>query len=125
MDLLPHERLMGLYLQVKNWDKATGQLEIIGTVELKDNRYTKVLARLYDRAGKLDLACQRALKAVYINPYDISAHELLSELDKKAGNTAGAEREDHVIPILQKWLDQKAQQEPDSPGTARPSPTGQ
>jgi tetratricopeptide (TPR) repeat protein len=125
MDLLPHERLMGLYLQVKDWNKAIGQLEIIETVELKDNRYTKVLARLYDRAGKLDQACQVALKAVYINPYDMSAHELLAELDKKAGNNAGADRETRVMPILQKWLDNKSTQEADSPNTARPAPTGQ
>jgi len=120
MDLLPHERLMGLYLQLEDWNKAADQLEILSRVELKDNRYTKVLARIYQKAGKLDLACQRALKAVYINPYDMAAHELLAELDEKAGNTAQAAHERHVIPILQAWLDRQSQ-ENDAAGAATPS----
>jgi cellulose synthase operon protein C len=105
MDLLPHERLMGLYLQLKDWNKAIGQLEMLSQVELRDNRYCKVLARLYERVGNLDLACQRALKAVYINPYDMPAHELLAGLDDKAGNAAGAARERRVIDILQQMHD--------------------
>jgi cellulose synthase operon protein C len=123
MDLLPHQRLMGLYLQLKDWPKAIDQLERIQQVELKDNRYTKVLARLYDRNGNLDLACQRALKAVYINPYDLSAHQLLAELDEKAGNKAGAAREEHVIPILKAWLARQTQDD-GSPRSAAPAPTG-
>jgi tetratricopeptide (TPR) repeat protein len=103
MDLLPHERLMGLYLQVKDWPNAIAQLEILSQVELRDNRYCKVLARLYERVGNLDLACKQALKAVYINPYDTAAHELLAGLDEKAGNASGAERERHVIDILKQW----------------------
>jgi hypothetical protein len=83
-----------------------------------------VLARLYARAGNLDLACQRALKAVYINPYDMSAHELLAELDAKAGNTAGAAREEHVIPILKAWLARQSH-DSDSPTSAAPAPSGQ
>ena len=114
MDLLPHERLMGLYLQLENWNKAADQLEILGRVELKDNRYTKVLARIYQKAGKLDLACQRALKAVYINPYDMAAHELLADLDEQAGNKAQAAHERHVIPLLQAWLDRQSQQNDNS-----------
>jgi cellulose synthase operon protein C len=100
MDLLPHQRLMGLYLQLQDWDKAIGQLEILSQVELKDNRYAKVLARLYAKRGKFDLACQRALKAVYINPYDMAAHKLLAEMDESTGDQAGAKRERRVISIL-------------------------
>jgi tetratricopeptide (TPR) repeat protein len=122
MDLLPHERLMGIYLQLKDWDKACGELEILSKVELKDNRYTKVLARLYDRAGKDDLACQRALQAVYINPYDLAAHQLLAELASKTGQTALADREQRVIPILQKWLDENHDT---GDGSRAPPPTAQ
>ena len=50
--------------------------------------------------GNLDSACKQALKAVYINPYDMAAHELLAGLDDKAGNSAGADRERKVIDIL-------------------------
>ena len=117
MDVLPHQRLMGLYLQLKDWDKASDQLETISKVELKDNKYAKVLARLYAKQGKLDLACDRALKAVFINPYDPAAHELLEGLYEKSGNEAGAAREQRVIPVLKKWLDdaKKADDLPPAP----------
>lgn len=104
MDLLPHQRLMGIYLQLQDWDKAIAELERLSQVELRDNRYVKVLARLYARRGKFDLARQRALQAVYINPYDLAAHKLLLEIDQKAGDAAGATREQQVIPILTQWL---------------------
>ena len=51
MDLLPHQRLMGLYLQLKDWPNAEKELETLSQVELQDNRYVKVLARLYFRSG--------------------------------------------------------------------------
>lgn len=133
MDLLPHERLMGIYLQLKDWDKAEGQLDILSKVELKDNRYAKVLARLYERTGKLDLASQRALQAVYINPYDMAAHELLADVDAKAAAAATddadkakylaqGDRENRVIPILKQWL---AEAHDTGDGSAPPPPTAQ
>jgi len=122
MDLLPHTKLMGLYLELKDWDKAIAQLETISAVELKDNRYVKVLAKLYDRTGKLDLARQQALKAVYINPYDLAAHQLLSDLDTKAGDKDGAAREERVIPILKTWIEQNKDL---GDGSKAPAPTAQ
>ena len=122
MDALPHQRLMGLYLELKDWDKAIRELKRLGQVELKDNRYTKVLARLYDRTGHTDLAAQTALTAVFINPYDLAAHQLLLELDKKVNNTAGAEREERVIPILQAWLKDNHDT---GDGSKAPPPTAQ
>jgi cellulose synthase operon protein C len=102
MDMLPHYKLMGVYLQLEDWDKAAEQLEVLSAVELKNNRYVKVLAKLYLKAGKLDLAHARALKAVYINPYDESAHEVLEKVDDRLGDAAGAQREQRVIDILNK-----------------------
>jgi len=84
-------------------------LEVINQVELKDNKYAKVLARLYAKQGNLDLARARALKAVYINPYDQAAHELLEGLDEKANDTAGADRERRAIEIL-KQMEQAGDQ---------------
>jgi tetratricopeptide (TPR) repeat protein len=114
---------MGIYLQVEDWNKAIAELERLSQVELKDNRYTKVLARLYEKQGNLDLACKRALTAVYINPYDLAAHQLLLQLDQKAGNTAGADRESRVIPILKAWLAQSHDDQGD--GQRAPPPTAQ
>jgi tetratricopeptide (TPR) repeat protein len=122
MDLLPHQKLMGLYIQLNDMDKACGQLEILSRVELKDNRYVKVLARLYEKQGKMDLAYQRALKAVYINPYDSAAHELLERVDDETGNKAGAAREKEALGILQQWLNdvQNDQNMPDAPPAPAP-----
>ncbi|HTW93543.1 MAG TPA: tetratricopeptide repeat protein [Tepidisphaeraceae bacterium] len=117
MDMMPHQKLMGLYLQLNEYDQACGQLEILSRVELKNNRYVKVLARIYEKEGKLNLAYQRALKAVYINPYDPAAHELLERIDEETGNKAGVAREKIVMPILDKWLQgvEDSQEMPDAP----------
>jgi tetratricopeptide (TPR) repeat protein len=107
MDALPHTRLAGLYLtkQINQPDKAIEHLKALAAVELKDNRYAKRISRLYRDEGKLAEAQQFALTAVYTDPYDLDAHQLLEEVDEKAGNDAGAAREQKVIPILQKYID--------------------
>jgi tetratricopeptide (TPR) repeat protein len=105
VDALPHKRLAGLYLHksVNQTDKGVEHLTALHKVEIKDNRYAKRIARIQRDAGKLDAAQQFALEAVYIDPYDLSAHELLAEVYEKAGNAAGLEREQRVIPVLKKW----------------------
>lgn len=105
VDALPHKRLAGLYLHksVNQPDKGIEHLTALHKVEIKDNRYAKRIARLQRDSGKMDAAQQFALEAVYIDPYDLSAHELLAELYEKGGNQAGLEREKRVIPVLAKW----------------------
>jgi hypothetical protein len=117
-DSLPHQRLAGLYLakDVNEPDKAAAQLEILSKVELKDNRYAKRLARLYRDLKQWDKAGTWALDSVYIDPYDIPAHEVLLEVCENTNNAAGAEREKRVIAELtqlrenQKKLEQKEEQ---------------
>src|SRR5256885_12238355 len=101
MDALPHQRLAGLYLtkQINDPEKAIEHLKTLSDVELKDNRFAKRIARLYRDLDKLTEAQQFALTAVYTDPYDLDAHQLLAEVDEKAGNEAGAAREKKVIPI--------------------------
>lgn len=105
VDALPRKRLAGLYLHknVNQPQKGIEHLIALHKVELKDNRYAKRIARLYRDTKELDKAQQFALEAVYIDPYDLSAHELLAEVYEQAGNQAGLERERRVIPVLQKW----------------------
>jgi gamma-glutamyl:cysteine ligase YbdK (ATP-grasp superfamily) len=55
---------------------------------------------VYRDQGNTDKAAAYALQAVYIDPYDPDAHELLADLDDKTGNTAGAAKEQHVLKIL-------------------------
>lgn len=106
VDALPHQKLAFLYLpgRLNELDKAIAHLNALQKVELKDNRITKRIARLYRDNGKPKEAQKYALDAVYIAPYDLSAHELLAEIYEKNGETAGLEREKKTIPILQKWL---------------------
>jgi tetratricopeptide (TPR) repeat protein len=108
MDALPHTRLAGLYLsqQINQPDKAIEQLKILAAVELKDNRYAKRISRLYRDENDWTNAQKYALTAVYTDPYDLDAHQLLAEVDKKAGNTEGEAREQKVIPILQQWIEE-------------------
>jgi tetratricopeptide (TPR) repeat protein len=110
MDELPHMRLASIYLKQKKTDEAVKQLEALDAVELKDNRYAKAIARLYRDENKSDKAAKYALQAVYIDPYDDAAHELLAEVYEKTGNESGVSREKRILAALTEWRQiQKAQ----------------
>jgi cellulose synthase operon protein C len=113
MDVLPHLRLAGLYMNpaVNEQEKAAEQLDILARVELMDNRYAKGAARIYRDINQLDKAAARALQAVYIAPYDMGAHKLLADIDRKLGKLQELQREEHVIDILQHWQDDPARAE--------------
>jgi tetratricopeptide (TPR) repeat protein len=102
MDALPHQRLAGLYLtkSVNEPQKAIDHLIALHKVELKDNRYAKRIARLYRDMGKMPEARHFALQAVYVDPYDANAHELLLELS--TGDAKVVEREKRAIADLKK-----------------------
>jgi tetratricopeptide (TPR) repeat protein len=102
MDILPHQRLAGLYLtsEVAEPQKAAEQLDVLARVELNNNMYAKRAARIYRDIGQLDKASARALQAVYIAPYDMAAHRLLAQIDEKLGKNADAAKEEQVIALL-------------------------
>jgi cellulose synthase operon protein C len=108
VDELPHTRLAGLYLSkaVNQPDKSIAHLKILHQVDLKDDRYAKRIARIYRDEGKLPDAEHWGLQAIYIDPYDMDAHELLSQLAEKAGDEPALQREQQVIPILKTWQEQ-------------------
>jgi tetratricopeptide (TPR) repeat protein len=107
VDALPHQRLAGLYLTkaMRNVDKAVEHLSALDAVELKDDRFAKRISRLERDAGELPRAIAEARRAVYTDPYDLDAHQLLAELFEKSGDAAGLAKERRVIPVLQKWID--------------------
>jgi len=110
VDALPHQRLAGLYLtkEVNQPEKAIEHLIALNKIEMNDNRYAKRIARLYRDMQNWPKAIDFARQAVYINPYDADAHELLESVCEKGGDDAGAAREKKVMAILQKWQeDQK------------------
>jgi tetratricopeptide (TPR) repeat protein len=115
MDLLPHQRLAGLYMtkSVNLPDKAVEQLDKLAAVELNNNMYAKGAARIYRDTGNLAEAAKRALTAAYIDPYDADAHRMLADIDEKLGDTKGLAREKKVIEELDHWRDPAA--EPDTP----------
>ncbi|HEX4796076.1 MAG TPA: tetratricopeptide repeat protein [Humisphaera sp.] len=104
VDELPHQRLAGLYLvgETKDLDKAVRELTRLAQVELNDNRYAKRIARVYRDESKWEEAAKYGLIAVYTNPYDLSAHELLATVYEKLGNEKGLEREKRVIADINK-----------------------
>jgi tetratricopeptide (TPR) repeat protein len=108
VDQLPHQRLAGLYLakDVNEPEKAIEHLKILHQVDIKDDRFAKRIARLYRDMGKLDDAKKWGLAAVYVDPYDMDAHQLLSELCEKDGDDAGLARENRVIPVLKQWAEE-------------------
>lgn len=108
VDPLPHQRLAGLYLtkDVNEPRKAIDHLLALSKVDLHDNRYAKRVARLYRDMGEMKDARAFATKAVYIDPYDLDAHELLAEVCEKVGDQKGLDRERRVIPVLSKWIEE-------------------
>ncbi len=106
VDELPHQRLAGLYLSkaINQPEKAIEHLKIMHLVDLKDDRFAKRIARIYRDIGKLPDARHWALQAIYIDPYDLDAHDLLAELCEKDQDLAGLQREQRVIPILKQWM---------------------
>jgi tetratricopeptide (TPR) repeat protein len=110
VDPLPHQRLAALYFVQKDRKSEISQLEILSKVELKDNRYAKRIARAYRDEQDWPNAYRCALDAVYINPYDMAAHELLLDVSEKSGETKNADREKRVIAELTKLQAEDQQQ---------------
>jgi tetratricopeptide (TPR) repeat protein len=108
VDALPHQRLAGLYLtkEVNQPRKAAEQLVALSKVDLKDNRYAKRVARVYRDIGDWPNALAYARRAVYVNPYDLDAHQLMAEICEKAKDAKDLERERRVIPVLTTWLEE-------------------
>jgi predicted Zn-dependent protease len=99
-------------MKQKKTDEAAKHLEALDAVELKDNRYAKAIARIYRDDKQPDKAVKYARQAVYIDPYDDAAHELLAELYEKTGNETGLSREKRVLAALTEWRQiQKSQEE--------------
>ena len=106
VDVLPHTRLAGLYLrkEIHEPAKLIRELKELHARSLHDNIYAKKISRVYRDENQSDDAVKFALQAVYIDPYDMDAHELLAQLYEKSGNLAGQEREHRTIPVLAAWL---------------------
>jgi cellulose synthase operon protein C len=109
MDQLPHQRLAGIYLSKEARDppKAMQHLLRLHQVSMKDNRFAKRLARLCIEATDLKQAHVYAFESVYIDPYDLDAHELLLEIAKQTGDQATVAREERVVPVLAAWLQEQ------------------
>jgi tetratricopeptide (TPR) repeat protein len=101
VDLLPHKRLAGLYKVCNQPEKAAEQLAILAAVDVQSNLYAKATARTLRDIGKYDEAVKWARRAMYTDPYDADAHQLLEDVDEKVGDAAGADREKKVLVILQ------------------------
>jgi tetratricopeptide (TPR) repeat protein len=111
VDAMPHLRLAGLYLLTKQPDKAIAHLDVLHQVEIKDNRFAKQIARVYKREDRHVEAARYALQAIYIDPYDMAAHELMRDACRGAGDAAGLAREERVIPVLTRWLEQRQREQ--------------
>src|SRR5205085_7534792 len=96
MDQQPHMRLAFLYLtkEAFNYQKARDHLIRLHEVSLKDDRFAKRVARLASENNDLPMAEKYAMESVYVDPYDLDAHELLLSIASKTGNKPAAEREE-------------------------------
>ncbi len=104
MDELPRKRLAGLYAATGDQAQAIEQFKKLHALEVRDDKYAKAIARLYRDEGDYRNAAAYALQAVYVEPYDLAAHQLLADMCDRAGDEKGAAREGRVIPILKGWV---------------------
>jgi tetratricopeptide (TPR) repeat protein len=106
VDVLPHTRLAGLYLrkETSQPDKLIRELLELHQRSLHDNLYAKKIARVYRDEDRTADAVKFAMQAVYINPYDMDAHELLAQLYEKSGDADGLAKERRVMPVLEEWI---------------------
>ncbi len=104
MDELPRRRLAGLYQATHQLPQAIEQFKKLHLLEVRDDKYAKAIARLYRDEGDYRNAAAYALQAVYVEPYDLAAHQLLADMCDRAGDEKGAAREGRVIPILKGWV---------------------
>ncbi|HEX8914656.1 MAG TPA: hypothetical protein VF796_20060 [Humisphaera sp.] len=119
VDALPHRTLAGLYLATKQLDKAAPHLELLHQVEIKDNRFALQLAKTHLQNGNYAKAAHFGLQAVYVDPYDLRAHETLRDIYKAAGDAKGLAKEERVIATLQRWYaEQEAQRAGKKPAAA-------
>ncbi len=102
VDALPHQRLAGLYLtkEVNQPEAALKHLERLHAVEHKDNRYARRIARIYASLGQPEKAIEFARQSVWINPYDLAAHQQLAELYKTVGDSKGIEMQEWAITAI-------------------------
>jgi tetratricopeptide (TPR) repeat protein len=107
-------RLAAIYLRLKKNEQAIKHLEALDAVELHDNRYAKAISRIYRDSGKLEAAVKYAKQAVYIDPYDVSAHELLAQVYEKSENEEGLSREKRVVAMLTEWKELQRARENES-----------
>ena len=120
MDPLPRRRMLASFIALKKYPEAIEQADVLHRAESKDNRYAKLAARLHANTQQWDKAKQYGMQAVWIDPYDRNAHEILADIYEKAGDEQGLERERRVIPVLNEWYAaQKRQRDEGLPGARR------
>jgi tetratricopeptide (TPR) repeat protein len=103
---LPHRRLAGLYIHENQPREALPHLKAFYPLELAENRFAKGISRIHRDLGEMKDAKQYALEAIYINPYDPDAHELMLEACEKSNDPDGVAREKRVMAKLEEWKNQ-------------------
>jgi len=106
MDQLPYQRLALIYLKTGDVENAKKALLRLHQTDVKKNMFAKRIARLCLENNQLDEAKKYALESIYVDPYDLSAHELMLEIARKAQDAKSLEREEKVIPVLKAFKEQ-------------------
>jgi tetratricopeptide (TPR) repeat protein len=102
VDPTVHERLAGLYLSkaINQPEKALPHLHALDAQQLKDNRFSIRLARLYEDLKRPNDAVLCARRATEINPYDLDAREIYARVLQQSGNPTEAEAQQKIVQTL-------------------------
>lgn len=101
VDAFPHEQLARLHLASQTPSRAAPHLEWLDRLEEKSPVYAVRLAHLYRAEGELDKALEKATRALHIDPYRPSHHELAAAIAISVQQFDVAEMHIEALTILE------------------------
>lgn len=101
VDPFPHEQLARLHLASNQPQRAVPHLEELDAREEKSPVFAVRLAHLYRAAGDLDRALQKVTRALHIDPYRASHHELAAAIAVSARQIDVAEMHIEALTLLE------------------------
>ena len=101
VDPWPHEALVKLALARGEPEAVRGSLELLDRGENYSARWSRILADLHRKAGRLDDAWGAVVRALYCEPYDAGLRETAATLALQRGDFPEAKRQIEALVILE------------------------
>jgi tetratricopeptide (TPR) repeat protein len=98
---MPHKKLAQIWLSGETPERAIPHLEQLDRREEKSPVYAVKLAELYRSTGQLELAQDKAIRALHINPYDAPNRELTAAIAIERGRMDLARQHIEALTLIE------------------------